>query len=577
MPHLSTGSRYPSVALNKASANPAMPKWLLDDSLLRWSALTLLGYWLTYALVAPVTVWDSQTYNVARLYIAHAGGLFGNQGWNDSRQISFPWTFDAIHYPFLFLGGGYCLPSFACSVGLLMIVYRMVAFRISTRGAWWCCLALLSLPTFVFQAVSTKNDLAVVFAVGCWFYAVWLWRQEPRYGYVVFMAAALGFAAGAKSSGVPLFGLLGLYSVWMLRDQRRLVAHFAGWLTVAFVLLGSVEIYLNNQLIYGFPLGPFTFVKQHSNNDGLPGAVANFIRYCFGTIDIGVDVANRTSPAPAWFETGCRTFLRLVGLNNVGYRNDFNDQNLCFLRGGFESASTYGPIGSVALIACLIFVFTRPLSDPIWKLAATGLASLSLVAYTVAWMPWNTRFLMLPFCLFTLALTLWILRSNEDTGRKRFLSSAYFVAILFSATVFPLNSFNKNPASLWLAIRDRPRLEAQERIGMLEIVRDLRARSSTLRPGVLMLCAGGDSWVLSILEIRDLHVIPSPTLDAQTLLAASRNSSRNSSGKEPVYVLALNRQLEPSLLEHMTEVKRYAETDSALYKWLPSTEAESSH
>ncbi len=179
----------------------------------KWITLVLLVYWAVFAVVAPVVNYDSQVYNLARLYLAHIGGLFGNHDWNSERQILFPWTFDAIHYPFLFLRRGACLPSFACFVGLLVIVCRSVAAARSPREAWWCCLALLAMPTLVFQAVCTKNDLAVVFGVGCWCYAWRLWRAERRGVYLFFMALALSFAAGAKTSGLPLSGLLGAYTV----------------------------------------------------------------------------------------------------------------------------------------------------------------------------------------------------------------------------------------------------------------------------------------------------------------------------------------------------------------------------
>ncbi len=81
----------------------ACSQWILERAV-KWVVLSLLAYWLVYALVVPVTGWDSQTHDVARLLIANHGGLFGNHGFNMVPQVSFPWGFNAVEYPFLFLG-----------------------------------------------------------------------------------------------------------------------------------------------------------------------------------------------------------------------------------------------------------------------------------------------------------------------------------------------------------------------------------------------------------------------------------------------------------------------------------------
>ena len=83
------------------------------------ATLLLAAYWAVFVLVTPVTVYDSHTYNLARLMLAEHGGMFADGIWNTQRQVIFPWSFDAIHYPFLKLvrGFGVALPSFMCMVG----------------------------------------------------------------------------------------------------------------------------------------------------------------------------------------------------------------------------------------------------------------------------------------------------------------------------------------------------------------------------------------------------------------------------------------------------------------------------
>lgn len=531
----------------------------------KWFTLALMAYWGVFALVAPVMNWDSQSYNLSRLYIAHHHGLFGNTAWTSHRQIFFPWTFDAVHYPFLPLLRGYCLPSYACFVGVLIIVYRLVSAARGAATGWWCCLSLLALPTLVFQSICTKNDVAVVFALACWFYAWRLWRERGENRYVVYMALALCFGAGAKTTGLPYLGILGTFTVWGLRHQIGQAGRFVGWGVVFFLLLGSVEIYYNNWLVYHAPLGPKGVIDTNVNHDGLAGAAATFIRWCFGNMNIAVDAANPASPFPGWMENACRGFLHLVGLQDLGYRatTGDTDANMRFLKLGFDVGSDYGPVGALAILAGLVFLFARPWTDPIWKLAAAGFATLAMTSYTLAWMMWDARFLVQTFPLLTLALALWIF-SLGTTGAGRFVRTVFKVLVVYSAIIYPLYSVAKKPSDLVKAVRHRLVYETTERPSMLEVVSDLRRLKPTIGPSTLLLLGTDDSWSLSILEIPGLRVDSAGELSQKALETASRDGAR------PVYVLFLNRPFDQNFAASLTLVSKYQEADSALYRWQPT-------
>lgn len=531
----------------------------------KWFTLALLTYWGIFALVAPVMNWDSQVYNVSRLYYAHQHGLFGNTSWSSARQVFFPWTFDAIHYPFLLVLRGYCLPSYACLVGVMIIVYRLVSAARSPAVAWWCCLSLLAMPTLIYQSICTKNDVAVVFAMACWFYAWRLWRRQGEDRYIAYMALALCFGAGAKTTGLPYLGVLGLFTVWGLRHRLAQVGRFMAYGVVFFLLFGSVETYVNNWLVYGAPLGPKVIIDGNVNHDGLPGAAATFIRWCFSNMNVGIDATNPESPFHTWMENACRDFLRFVGLlHNLGYRGgapEENDESMRFLKLGFDAGSDYGVIGALAILGGLVFLFVRRASDPIWRLAATGFATLALTSYTLAWLAWDARFLVLTFTLLALALSLWVF-SLSDTGAGRLVRTVFRVLVVYSAIVYPLCSVAKKPSDLARAWRHRMDYEMTERPGMLEITRDLRRRSPEIGASPLLLVAGDDSWTLCILETPGLHVEGVGALDQKTLAAAAH-------GGQPVYVLALNRLLDPALVPSLTLLSKYQEVNSGLYEWRP--------
>lgn len=538
--------------------------------LLKLPVVGLLAYWFLYALVAPVTIYDSHVYNMARLLIIRQGGFFGNHAWNFFAQISYPWAFDALHYPFLYLGAGFDLPSFACFLGVLLVIHQTVGRRYGLVMAWWCDLALLAMPTVVYQATSTKNDLVGVFCVAVWFHALGLWSGRRRRIYLLWVAVALAFCAGSKLSGPPLVAVLSLYTLWKLRAlPRRQILEFVGLLAVCFLLFGSAETYLNNCLIFGRPLGPPEDIEFHRNIDGLAGGVGNFVRYFFGNMSIGVDAANPQSPVAGWLTDTGRATLHFLGLNNVGYRRDFNDATFSVLKTGLEAASDYGPVGALALLTALCLFVTRAPRDPLWKICACGLAALAQTCLTVGWMPWNNRFLLLPFMLFGLAFTLFALREGTHLRTRRVL---LLVLLLFSAVVYPLHSFNRKPSDLVLAVTHGAALETSERPMVRDIVRDLRDRVRAGETAPLLLTAGKGAWTYDMLKLKHLRVLPIPTLNRQTLAAAQARTM-----SDRLLVLTLEVPLDPALEPEMRPLQAYPESNNVLYEWrrggLPPGEA----
>ena len=531
-----------------------------EPSLLKVPVLGLLLYWFLYVLVAPVTIYDSHVYNMARLLIIEKGGFFGNHAWNFFPQICYPWTFDAVHLPFLFLGTGFDLPSFLCLLGLLVVVHRLVARQHGGRVAWCCDLALLALPTLVYQATSTKNDLIEVFCVAVWFYALHRWQERQDRIYLFWMALALAFAAGAKLSGPPVVALLTLYSLWRLRGlPRRGLLAFVGMLGVCFLLFGSTETYLNNYLLFKRPLGPPEDIEFHRNIDGVAGGVANFIRYFFGNMNVGLDAANPRSPVAGWVTDGGRATLHFVGLDNVGYRRDFDDAKFVVLKTGLEAASDYGPAGALALLTALYLFVGRTPRDPLWKIAACGLAALAEVCLTVGWMPWNDRFLVLPFVLFTLAFVLYALRAGPHARLRRVL---LVTLLLYSSVVYPLHSLNRKPSDLWPACSHREALATSERPMMSEIVDDLQARVRAGQGAPLLMTAGVGAWTYDILNIEHLDVLPTPTLNRQTLAAAQARTKA-----DHLLVLTLEAPLDPALEPELRPLQVYPESNNVLYEW----------
>ena len=172
-------------------------------------------------------VWDSHVYNLAELLIARHGGLFGNPDWTLSPAGPFPVgvrrTALSISRPRWL---GWRSPASPVLSESRLSSSGSKGASIGPSAAWWCILTLFSLPTLMYQASSTKNDLAVIFGVACWYYAYWHWRREPAREWIWWMAIALGFGLG--KSAFPLPSCSAGSAPGGLRAARLLRAEFIG-------------------------------------------------------------------------------------------------------------------------------------------------------------------------------------------------------------------------------------------------------------------------------------------------------------------------------------------------------------
>jgi hypothetical protein len=540
------------------------PTALLEDAL-RWVVGILLAYWGLFALLTPVTVWDSHTYNLARLSVARLDGLFGNSLFLNGRQIIFPWSFDSIHLPFLSVEWGYALPSYLSLTGIAWIVFQILHRTVGSRTAWLGVFALFAMPTVIFQATSTKNDLGLVFVAIFAAYALFRYCEKMNSQWLLLSAVAVGFLPGIKSTGIALAFFLTVGTIWVLRRNIRTLASWFAAAALSFCLLGSLEIYINNVLLYANPLGNTGLVRHLSNQDGPAGALANLIRYVFGFINPGWPVD------PIWsrnLEAASRAVLEVLGLTGQGLHSNYSEATVIFLRNGGETGSNFGPLGAatMAISAWLVIRFRRN-QHACW-IALAGWVLLGATAFTVPWMEWNMRFLMLPAILFVAAALMALAPYIEQ---KWWVFTGVFLVLLYSAIVFPLSSFNKHPVDLVNAVQNRERQTLRERPTMQEVFDAVREMNSVYPDRPWLLHVGLDSWVLGLLEMSEVNFRPEPVLDTQDLNTASAGSESGS-----VMILVLNRDISPEMASSMVRIARLKrEKKTAIYTWLPETSIQS--
>ena len=521
----------PDMADDALKAKPA-PVFLLEGSL-KALIVSILAYWGVYALIAPVTNSDSQVYNLARLSVAERAGFWQPTAWNSVRQVIFPWTFDAIHYPFLKIGWGTALPSFFTFLGLIVIIFELVVPRFGSKVGLWSILTLLAMPTLMLQATTTKNDLVIAFGAGCWLYSLVRFRRNQKTFFLFTAALSLAFTIGCKTSALPICAVLTLTTGWLLRRQVRNALRFVLFLGPLLLLFGSIETYVLSWRVYRDPLGPTQFVHAHINQDGIRGATANFIRYYMATVSSGIDGVDCRSGLPGFLEEKCRWLLENLGLRNAGCRVDFSDTNMPFLKDGSDSGSDYGLVGFLALIVSSVVIWRPRFRKLYWILDFLGFTLLVFTSFTIVWMPWNFRYLCLSFILFGLSLAILIFESPNDRSWKQVTLG---LIIIWSAISLPMHCGQRRPLDFWNSFFARMDLSLKQRWEMKQVYDDvIRLRMNDTAPWFLV--AGENSWTLPFLA--------QPRMDWQLTPRWDQVSTARQASIEPndAFALVLDGQL----------------------------------
>lgn len=517
---------------------PASRNELVTNAGLKVLIAGLLAYWGACALLLPVTTSDSHVYNLARLLITERAGFWQSAAWNSVRQVIFPWTFDAVHYLFLKLGWGTALPSFLEFVALLVIVYQLVAPRFGSQAALWSILTLFSMPTIMLQATTSKNDIAVVFGVGCWLLALVRYQRSLHWAHLFTAALSLAFLTGAKSSGLPILIVLVLVTAWQLRNRRRGLLVFTVFLAPLLLLFGSIETYYLTWRTYGRLPGPEQFVRDSVNRDGIRGGAANFVRYCATNCSLGIDGVDCRSGLTGFLEGQCRFVLAGLHLQNAGYRRDLNDGNLLFLKDGFDSGSDYGLVGWLMMLGSAWTVLRPRINHLAWGMSVCGWLAVGLTCLSLCWTPWNVRFLCLSLMLFGVSQTILIFSGYPA---KPFWQPAVLgTIILWSAFGLPLHCGQRQPLDLWNSVAAREQVMFRQRLEVRPAYQEvLRLRAGSAAPWFLV--AGENAWTLPFLMHSELAWQFTPRWDQ----AAAALRDAHTEGE--AYALVLNTALPTNL------------------------------
>jgi hypothetical protein len=161
-------------------------------------------------------------------------------------------------------------------------------------------------------------------------------------------------------------------------------------------------------------------------------------------------------------------------------------------------------------------------------------------------MPWNARFLLLPFSLFAVATIIFVFGEIKAGLFRKLLQ----ILILFQIAATPVISWGRNPLNLVQSVYNRQQLVFAERPSLLPVYRALKTFSAQ-HPRIYLM-AGADSWVLEFLKMRNI--------DWKLACSVSDLSADDFKFAGPIYLLVLDGKAPVGL--NAGEVMQFDSNDS---------------
>ena len=283
-----------------------------------------------------------------------------------------PWSFDAVAL----------IPSFTCGYGLRpaeLPVPAWASWRSCSHGrasevtsptACARCLGLLAMPMVVVQATDDEERpgagiLPLVLdrrvATPC--------RDGPTRATVAARGSRPGVRGGQQAHRAPVrWGRRRGVAVVPAASAVRCRPGSSPGSCVMLVLIGSLEIYVNNHLQFGDWRGDPLLYRYNSNNDGWRGFVANELRYARESVRPSASAVGRSTPLCApevqrRASISCKPFVfRDLGLMSLPWRplSDDDLRRLMTTAVINDARSTYGPVGALLMTVAPVALCRAP-------------------------------------------------------------------------------------------------------------------------------------------------------------------------------------------------------------------------
>ena len=383
--------------------------------------------------VAPLN-WDSMTYHLARMayYLQH-----GNLSYYDANywaQVMHPEN-STILTLFTYLATGRNenltqLVQFIAYAVAAVAVYGMCRRLGRGRyGSLFAALVFALLVECLMESITTQNDMLLtgLFAITTYCLLSFRLRQERRYLWLT--ALCTGLALGMKSSALlvgPSLAVMALYTLippcsltsiralpaalhasWRDGSLRCVLVH-AGMLVaallVAVVCFALPAGYVENELLYGSPIGTQYVRKLHSF-EGQPlsyvlsNGTLNLLRFGMEFLSFdGLPPGGIFTDAQSWIRQWPRNLFEALRLDLQGPSTEATRAPFSYdkVPSSHEDVSYWGVLGFalvLPLVGLSLFGLIRAPGN--WPLAAASVLFLLAQSYSGPYDPWRGRYFII--------------------------------------------------------------------------------------------------------------------------------------------------------------------------------------
>jgi len=410
---------------------------------------------LFLALYAPVNLWDSMTYHLARIVIWMQNASLSHFETSSIRQVMFPPNAEILYMWILIFIKKDFFAGMVQYVSFLGILWTLTSFlrymKFSTKRVLWSVFIFASLPEIIMQSSSTQNDLLLGFLLFASTYLFIYGIEQKEKTSSIMSALAMGMAFGVKGSVFMIFPAL--MFVFAFISYKKEKFHFykplliyAFNVALFFAVLSSYN-YILNYFEFKNIFGLNSYLEFYMPPEKTFGAFgAGIIRYILSFFDFtGFPFANWFNN---YFPAVKNWILQFFGLGlhqGVIYA-DLDTLNTKI----HENYGGYGILGFLVFLPVVFSCLTRRIFSKIQKVQKIALLAIIpvlfiiFIASTLGFTTWNMRYFVTAIAICS-PLFVFTYRPKIDFFKILIttIAIACFLNISFCNSLRPINILNK--------------------------------------------------------------------------------------------------------------------------------------
>jgi 4-amino-4-deoxy-L-arabinose transferase-like glycosyltransferase len=442
------------------------------------------------AVLAPPNTWDSMTYHMSRVFHWVQNQSVGHYPTHIEKQLHYSPGAEFIITHFQVLSGSdrfANLVQWFSMVGSIIGV-SLVAERLGAdkRGQIFAAVICATIPMGILQGSSTQNDYVASFwTVSFAYYALLAIQREMSQRVSIVAGGALGLALLSK--GTAYFFCIPLL-VWMtlrgFKNYRKKILFSV--LTILLVSIGlNLGYFWRNNDLYG---NIYVAINYANHNMTAPLFISNVLRNIVLHFSTPLAIVNDTAYALTQY---AHQFLG-VALNDerITLLDDFNRPIEFYIPFALHEDSAANFVHSILIIACVMMVpilHFRKKTECRMGYMTVLICGFLMLCFYVPWMPWNHRYHLPFFVLFSplIAVSISDIRQRANNN-----------------LIIPVTAILILYALPWLALNSSKRLIGEGNI--FEVTR--RQMYYTNNPKIKDSYSGAIEFIISK-EFRDIGLV----------------------------------------------------------------------